>query len=271
MIAIAFVIPCLIFSFYNSTNTILSDWNTNKEVTIFLSDEVNLAQAESLRTQLAKQATLAQVTLVTREQALTDFKQKTDLGPVIENLSSNPLPHILIASLEENVTGLASMQEVKQQLAQMKQVEHVELDILWIEKIQAALDTFLKILWITCIILAAAIALIISNVIRWEVSSRNEELEIIRLLGGTDAYVRRPFLYSGFWLGLTGAVIATIFTVLCILLLSTNMAVLSDLFGNEYKLTMLNYKHVIFLVCLGGFFGVFGAWVASMQRLRLHS
>ena len=106
------------------------------------------------------------------------------------------------------MSDIDSLKTLEKELKNLKQVQLVQFDLLWFQRLQAILDVITRIQWIVSIILLIAIALIIANVIRWEVAARHSEIEIIKMVGASDAYVRRPFLYSGFWLGLSGSIAA---------------------------------------------------------------
>lgn len=271
MIAIAFIIPIVIYLLFSTAESVVTQSQANKQVTLFLLPSTSLEAATDLSARLDKRADLYNVQLTNRTDALETFKQQSDLDSIIDSLNSNPLPHIITANINNQFDDTDSLKILKAELEAIKQIDQVEIDLLWIQKLESILNLFFMVLWITCIILSAAVGLIITNVIRWEVSSRANELEIMRLLGGTDSYVRRPFLYSGLWLGFIGAAFAIIVLQLCTLLLDGSFTKIQALFSSTLQITSLSLAQTILLLSLGSLFGIIGAWIAATRYLKANT
>ena len=234
----------------------------------FLRTDANLQQAQTLRDQVAARPDIADAQVIDKKQALQDFKQRTNLGTITDSLPSNPIPHLIIINPKDSVADLVALKKLQTDLRNLKQVEYVQFDLIWIQRIQATLEVLFRILWIITIVLLATVGLIITNVIRWEVASRHEELEIIRLVGGTDAYVRRPFLYSGFWLGFIGAAFAVLIVKISGWFVNLAIDQLAKLYDSDIQLLSLPVSLMALMLFLGGVFGAAGAWVAVNQKLR---
>ena len=268
MISIAFTIPAAIYVLFNSVDNLASLWGNDRQITLFLNTETSLAKARNLKTDLLKRTDISDVRVINREDALTEFKQETSLGSIVDNLPDNPIPHLIVVEPAENLSGLTFLQHLQTELENIPAVDHVQFDLIWIQRVQAMLDVAFRVLWVITFLLLSAVGLIIANVIRWEVVSRHDEIEIIRLVGGTDAYVRRPFLYSGFWLGFFGAAIAVIVIILSGWIIGQAVNRLSTLVENGFQLEPLSLEGIVVLLLLGGIFGAGGAWFAVSQRLK---
>ena len=268
MISIAFTIPAAIYVLFNSAQTLASSWGNEKQITLFLRNDVNLQAAKVLRDKLVKRIDIETVSVISKDEALQEFKQQSNLGTIADSLPSNPIPHIVVANLSKSVTELSDLQKLRDELQKLAQVEIVQFDLVWIQRLQSILEILFRVLWIITILLLAAVGLIIANVIRWEVASRHDELEIIRLVGGTDAYVRRPFLYSGFWLGLLGAGLAILIVKASGLIIGNSVQKLMAVYASEIQLASLPAGLMGLILVLGGLFGTGGAWIAVRQRLR---
>lgn len=268
MIAIAFIIPVIIFLLFSSADVIVKQAQANKQITVFLLPSTDLHAARSVSERLLKRADLYNVKLTNKTDALNTFKEQSNLDSIIDNLSNNPLPHIITANIENQFDDSDSLHTLKTELESIEQIDQVELDLLWIQKLESLLSLFFKVLWIACLILSAAVGLIIANVIRWELSSRASELEIMRLLGGTDAYVRRPFIYSGCWLGFLGASLAVAVLQLCTLFLASPFRNIQQLFNSSLQIESLSLTQVLLLLLLGILFGAIGAWIAATHHLK---
>ncbi len=268
MISIAFTIPAAIYVLFNSAQTLAASWSNEKQITLFLRNDVNLQSAKALRDKLAKRTDIESVSVISKDQALQEFKQQSNLGTIADSLPDNPIPHIVIATPAKSVTELSALENLRNELQQLAKVEIVQFDLIWIQRLQSMLEILFRVLWIITILLLAAVGLIIANVIRWEVASRHEELEIIRLVGGTDAYVRRPFLYPGFWLGLLGAGVAVLIVKISGLIIGSSVQKLMTVYASDIQLASLPAGLVVLILVLGGLFGAGGAWIAVRQRLR---
>jgi cell division transport system permease protein len=268
MIAIAFIIPMVIYLLFSSADNVVKQSQENKQITLFLLPSSKLETAADLSKRLEQRADLYNVQLINKTAALATFKEQSGLGSIIDNLSNNPLPHIITANIDGQFDDAESLLTLKSELENLDEVDQVALDLLWIQKLESILDLFFKVLGIACMILSAAVGLIIANVIRWEVSSRASELEIMRLLGGTDAYVRRPFLYSGLWLGFLGALLAIFTLQVCSLLLASSFNNLQQLFTSTMQITSFSFSQIVLLLILGSLFGITGAWIAATRYLK---
>ena len=268
MISVAFIIPAAVYVLFGSADNLAKHWSNDKQITLFLRTDTTLQQVQILRDKLAARPDIANAEVIDKKQALEDFKQQTNLGAITDSLPSNPIPHLIIANPKENITELASLQKLQTDLRNLPQVDFVQFDLIWVQRVQITLEILFRLLWIITIILLAAVGLIIANVIRWEVASRHEELEIIRLVGGTDAYVRRPFLYSGFWLGFIGAGFAVIIVKISGWLINHSIDRLAKLYDSDIQLLSLPISLMTLMLFLGGVFGAAGAWLAVNQKLQ---
>lgn len=268
MISIAFIIPAAVYVLFNSVDKLTQHWSSDKQITLFLSNDANLQQAQSLRDKLLARPDIATASVINKEEALKEFKKHTNLGSITDSLPTNPIPHLVIANPNQSLTEFKALQLLYDDLRDVNLVEHVQFDLIWVQRLQATISILYRVLWIITILLLAAVFLIIANVIRWEVASRHDELEIIRLVGGSDAYVRRPFLYSGFWLGLVGATVAIVMVKISGWIIGHSLKQLIMLYSDKAQLASLPAGLVILMLLLGGLFGAAGAWVAVRQRLQ---
>jgi len=268
MIAIALSIPMSMYVVFSSAQQLTNQWNSDKQITLFLADNISYPQAQQLAESIASKEEIANASAINKEAALNEFKQQMGLDSIAENLPQNPLPHLIIANPETSLSDFESLQSLEDELRNLKQVQQVQFDLLWFQRLQAMLAVVNRIQWITSIVLLLAIGLIIANVIRWEVTSRHAEIEIIKLVGASDNYVRRPFLYSGFWLGLVGSVMALIIVSISSLLIQQSTTKLASLFGSDFQLTSLSLGLAGLIIIIASLLGVGAAWIAVTHKLK---
>ena len=268
MISIAFIIPAAVYVVFNSMDKLTHHWSNDNQITLFLRSDATLQQAKSLRDKLLARPDIATSSVVDKEKALLQFKERSNLATITDSLPANPIPHLVVANPKDSLVELGALQLLYNDLLELTIVDHVQFDLIWIQRLQTTINTLYRVLWILTALLLAAVFLIIANVIRWEVASRHDELEIIRLVGGSDAYVRRPFLYSGFWLGTIGAAMAIVIVKISGWIIGNSLEQLLSLYSDEAQLASLPVNLMILMLVLGGLFGSVGAWVAVRQRLQ---
>ncbi len=268
MIAIALSIPMGIYIFFSSAQQLTQQWDGDKQITIFLNDDITLSQAQSLAKELKNTANVLDTRVLDKQQALTDFKQQMGLNSLSSDLPDNPLPHLIIIDPQLALSDINSLKELEAELNNTPQVQLVQFDLIWFQRLQAILDMVKQIQWLVSIVLLLAIALIIANVIRWEVSARHSEIEIIKLVGASDAYVRRPFLYSGLWLGIGGSLLAILIVSISTWLVRLKTDQLALLFDSEFKLSSLSVSLCMLIVAFISIVGIAASWVAVTHKLK---
>lgn len=271
MIAIALSIPMSLYVVFSSVQQLTNQWDNDKQITLFLKDSVSYSEAEKIANSITEKDVIANAYAINKNTALDEFKLQMGLDSIAENLPDNPLPHLVIANPESSISDLESLQSLELELSNLKQVQQVQFDLIWFQRLQAILNVINRIQWIVSIVLLLAIGLIIANVIRWEVTSRHSEIEIIKLVGASDTYVRRPFLYSGFWLGLIGSVVALIIVTICSWLIQQSTSKLSALFGSDFQLTSLSIGLAGLIILTASLLGIGAAWVAVTHKLKSYS
>ena len=211
---------------------------------------------------------IAQVQFVSRQQALAEFKRNSGFAEAMQALQDNPLPHLLLVQPVLGQGGSEGIQALVQQLGQHIEVEVAQLDMDWIKRLYSILDFLQRGAWLLAIILSLAVLLIVGNTIRLAIENRREEIIIIKLIGGTNGFIRRPFLYTGFWYGLFGALIALLIITATLLLLSGPLQELSLLYNKTLILSVLDLQTSLYLLFAGIVLGLAGSWLAVGRHLR---
>jgi len=271
MIAIALSIPISLYVFFSSVQQLTNEWDSDKQITLFLNDNVSLTKANSLVEEIINFNFVASANVINKQQALDEFNKRMGMGTLSSQLADNPLPHLIIIEPSDTVSDITHLESLKDQLNDLKQVQLVQFDLLWFQRLQAILEVISRIQWLVGSVLILAIALIIINVINWEVSARHSEIEIVKLVGATDAYVRRPFLYSGLWLGMIGSIIAIIIVTMSTWLIEIKTTQLSALFNAEFELASLSAGLCLLIILFLSFLGVTASWVAVTHRLKQYT
>jgi cell division transport system permease protein len=206
------------------------------------------------------------VQLVSAADALTEFREVSGLGEVLDTLETNPLPHTLIVRPTEAATG-EQLAGIGSELDDQPDVDIVKIDTQWVERLNAILDFLNRVVIIATVLLVAAVIIVIGNTIRLDIQNRRDEIEVLKLLGASDGFVRRPFLYIGLWYGLIGGFVALLLMIIGGWLLTAPLERLIGLYESELSLLGLDMGSALTMVAGGVIAGWGGAWMAVSRHL----
>jgi cell division transport system permease protein len=266
VIGVAIALPTSLWLVLDNVAAVSARLDSPGGLSAFLAAETELDVAEELAAELRDSADVVAVRVLPREAALAEFVQRAGLEDVAASLPDNPLPHLLLLEPASDDPALA--QRVAADLLARPEVDEVVLDTLWLERLQRLMALGRRAVQLLAVLLLAAVVLVLGNTIRVAIESRREEIEVIKLVGGSDAFVRRPLLYAGLWYGLGGGVVAALLLLLGVLLLAPPVALVADAYGSPFRLQGLGLVDSLQLILTGGALGLAGAWLASARHLR---
>ena len=265
VIAIALVVPAGLRVMVDNARALSGTWEGVADFTVYLEMSVDEESARALVERVEQRPDVNQAELVARSDALEEFRAYSGFGEALDLLEENPLPHTLVvrpasagADLETLVADLNALQETAL----------VQLDTAWLERLRAILELARRVVDVTTVLLSLAVIAIIGNTIRLEISNRREEIEIVKLVGGSDGYIRRPFLYLGLCYGIGAGVLAALIIALGLGLVSAPARALMELYGSSYRLAGLGVRDTALLLGVGAFLGWAGAGIAVARHLR---
>lgn len=267
VIAITLALPAALNLIVKNVAAISGGWEDALDFSVFLEESVTVSEAEGLMRLIEQRADVAAVELVTAEQALADFKAQSGFGGALDQLSKNPLPHTLIVRPSPANTS-ESMILLREELASLPETELVQIDTDWVQRFHAILDIVSQSILFGSALLGAAIIVIIGNTIRLEIQNRREEIEVTKLIGASNAFVRRPFLWSGFWFGILGALLAIGLVQYGFALLRPEVDRLASLYQSDISVLTLSGSEAIGLMLIGTSLGLVGSWLAAARHMR---
>jgi cell division transport system permease protein len=267
VIGIALSLPAGLRVAVNNGRLLAGSWEHAQDFTVYLKMEVSANNAAALAEQIRSRSDVASVTLINRSDALEDFKRYSGFGDVLRALDTNPLPHALVVRPQTDLGGDQSLGGLAEELDGLDGTELVQLDTAWVDRFRAMLDISRRAVDLATALLALAVVVVIGNTIRLEINNRRREIEVTKLVGGSNGFIRRPFLYLGFWYGLGGGLLAWILITVGLTALSAPVAQLAGLYTSNFALTGLPWLESLVLVGGGGVLGWFGAGVAASRHL----
>lgn len=266
VIGIALALPAGLRVMVSNISTMSDSWDAAADFTIYLEMTVDETRANELARNIEQRTDVRRAILIDRAQALVEFQNYSGFGEALETLQVNPLPHALIISPTGGSTSDVS--ELAMALEGMEETALVQLDTAWVKRLRSILELVLRVVDIVTVLLGFGVIIVIGNTIRLEINNRQDEIEVIKLVGGSNGYVRRPFLYSGFWYGFGGGIVA-ILTIWGVLgLVNSPARALAELYDSSYRLIGLNFMETLMLLGTGGILGWAGAAIATARHLR---
>lgn len=208
------------------------------------------------------------VTVKTADESLEEFKQASGFGDALAALESNPLPHHLVVRPSPRASSPADIESLRRYFAAFPEVEIVQLDLDWVRRLHSLLDVLARLLYVTMAVLGLGVLAVIGNTIRLEIQQRRPEIEVTKLVGGSNAFVRRPFLYAGVFYGLGGGLLAALLVAGAVAYLSRAVSELSAQYGGQFQLEGLGLQGLGLLLAVGAVLGWLGALISTGRHLR---
>ena len=267
VIAVTLAIPAALNLAIKNFAAISSGWDDALDFSVFLKPGISAGEAETLASLITQRADVDEVRLITAEEALAEFKEQSGFGAALDHLPDNPLPHTLVVRPSPANTP-ESMILLREELDGLPETELVQVDTEWVQRFHAILEIVQQAILIGAGLLGAAIIVVIGNTIRLEIQNRRDEIEVTKLIGASNAFVRRPFLWSGFWFGLFGSLFALGLVQYGLYLLRPTVARLAGLYDSGVSMLTLDLRDSLLIIAIGVTLGLAGSWLAAARHMR---
>jgi cell division transport system permease protein len=238
------------------------------ELSVFLKKSVDLDAARAVAHDIEGRPGVAAVEVIPADAALQSLREQAGFGDALTALDGNPLPHALIVRPAEGHATPTEIEALGGQLRALPQAELVQEDLQWVRRFHALLEIVRRAVLVAGLVLAAAVLVVVGNTIRLDIQGRRDEIVIIKLIGGSDGFVRRPFLYAGMWYGLAGGLIAAAIVTGSVLAIREPVERLASLYNSDFSLQAPGAALEAALVAIGGVLGWAGSWIAAARHLR---
>ena len=266
-IAIALTLPSTLGLAIQSLSGITGELSGAVDVTVYFKQDVPLDKARQLATSLKQRSGIARVDLIPADEALKEFRVQSGFGAALDVLEGNPLPHALDVRPKADAADPERMESLRRYLTAWPEVELVQVDSEWVQRLNAILDLLRRLVLGTAVLLGVGVLAVVGNTIRLEIYNRRAEIEVTKLVGGSNAFVRRPFLYTGLFYGVLGALLASGLVWLALYLLDAPVARLASSYGSSFRLLLPGPRELGLLLGAGAVLGIVGAWLAAARHL----
>lgn len=267
VIGIALSLPVGLSIALDNVDRLSASWQSPSQISLFLEQEHSEKDAQVLVSELERRADIQLATLVSREQALEEFREQSGFADVLDSLENNPLPNLVLVSPARGVEGDA-LGELRESLLEHPHVSEAVLDMAWLQRLNQLMELGRRAVLAVGGMLVLGVLLILGNTIRLAIESRRDEIVIVKLVGGSNAFVRRPFLYTGLWYGVGGGLLAAIVVALALWFMGEPVSRLTQLYDSTFRIQGLGIMGGLNLVILGGLLGLAGAWLAVGRHLK---
>lgn len=267
VIGIALALPAVFFVGLHNLQRVTTAWAGASTMSVYLSDQASDQQGRELLSWVETRPGVLDVRYVSAEEALEEFGRLSGFADTLANLSANPLPASLVVTLLLSSDNQQQSLDLQAQLKLRSEVELVQIDMQWVARLGAMLGLAGRLTLALALLLGLGVLLVTVNTIRLAIESRRKEIVVAKLVGATDAFVRRPFLYTGLWYGLGGGLLACCLLFACVAMLAPPVEALAALYSSSFMLVGLSPGDSVSLLLGGALLGWAGAWLAVSRHL----
>ncbi len=268
VIAIALALPAGLQIMLDNGKSLSQSWDGASRISLYLTIDLKERQTKQLADNIRQNLAVERVDIILPEMALADFSARSGFADAIAELDSNPLPPTLVVQPRSSHTSPAASEKLLAEFLKFPEVEQAHLDLDWVRKLYALLQLAEKAATALGVALGLAVLLIVGNTIRLSVQNRREEIEVVKLVGATDAFIRRPFLYTGFWYGLLAGFLCWIILEISLIWLQDPVANLAGLYQSQFAISGLNINQSLQLIGISCGLGLLGSWLSVGRHIR---
>jgi len=268
LVGVALSLPSGLYLLLSNADSVRADWQGSAQITLYLKSQTSRAAGQQLAVSIAKDQRVMSADYTSAEKALADFEKLSGIEGITAGFAKNPLPASVAVVLAEQTDLPAVSRELLASYSQMPEVAEAQLDQQWLARLYQLMQVAGRLAWALASLLAIAIVLVIGNTIRLSIENRRDEILIVKLSGGTNAYVQRPFLYYGLLFGLGGGLSCMLILLAIYFWIAPPLSALGQAYGSSFALQGPSWLDGLLLLFFASLLGIIGAWVAVVRHLR---
>ena len=268
VLGLSITLPSTLYIMVKNTEKITAGWEQASEISLFLKPDISAASSQQLVARLNTWEEIDSVVFIPADDALKEFQHLSGLGDAIAYLQSNPLPDVvLVTPIDKHATPNAA-KTLLDKLKQQREVDIGKLDIEWLERLYAVIDIASDLVTFIGILLFFAVVLIIGNTIRLNILNKHDEIVVMKLVGATDAFIHRPFLYTGFWYGLLGGLMAWFAVIIILWWMDSSIETFAAMYQKDFNITGLTGTALLTMLGLSITLGLLGSLISVQRHVR---
>ena len=266
VIGIALALPVGLNVALDNVSQVSAGWDSPAQISLFLQAEVSPDRLRELEGEMGARQDVSKTRVISRDEALDEFRTLSGFADVLASLQENPLPDLILVTPDAALDGPA-VSALREELQGNSDVAEAVLDMEWLQRLNSLMALSRRLVVAIGCMLVVGVMLILGNTIRLAIEGRRDEIVIVKLVGGSNGFVRRPFLYTGLWYGVGGGVLAALLVSAALWSLEKPISDLAMLYESAFQLSGLGVMGSLNLVILGGLLGLAGAWLAVSRHL----
>ncbi|MDP1771614.1 MAG: permease-like cell division protein FtsX [Methylobacter sp.] len=240
----------------------------SNQISLFLKDDISEARTNKFVNSIKQNPDVQDVKLITKEQALAEFQSYSGFGEAIKALEKNPLPVVIQVQPKNSLENEQALQALLEDFSRSAEVDFAQLDMQWVKRLKSIMEVVRCGVFLLSLLLGAGVLFITANTIRLELYNRRDEIVIAKLVGATNGFICRPFLYGGFWIGFFSGVAAWFIVTVIMLILRQPVETLSRLYDSAFHVLFLGFTETLALLFISSVLGVVGSWIVLHFQLR---
>ncbi|WJG09134.1 permease-like cell division protein FtsX [Aliiglaciecola sp. LCG003] len=268
VLGLSITLPSTFYILVKNAEHIADGWEQASEITLFLQKDIKPKDSAQLVTRLGLWSEIDSVSFIPADQGLKEFQQLSGLGDALDYLSENPLPDVVLVKPLAKYSSPTAAKLLLEKLRNERFVEQGKLDIKWLERLHGFLSIAKELIYAVALLLFLAVVLIIGNTIRLNILSRRDEILVMKLVGATDAFIHRPFMYTGFWYGLLGGLMAWFAVLILLWWMGGSIDALTAKYDKNFDLTGMNLEALLVMLGVSVFLGLAGSMISVHRHVR---
>ncbi len=268
VIAISLTLPSVCYMVYKNVHQAASQYYPSPQITVYLDKALDDNAAAQVVGQLQAEQGVDKVNYLSREEALGEFRNWSGFGGALDMLEENPLPAVAVVIPKLDFQGTESLNTLRDRITRINGIDEVRMDDSWFARLAALTGLVGRVAAMIGVLMVAAVFLVIGNSVRLSIFARRDTINVQKLIGATDGFILRPFLYGGALLGFTGAFLSLILSEILVMRLSSAVTEVAQVFGTKFDISGLGFDECLLLLLVCSMIGWVAAWLATVQHLR---
>jgi cell division transport system permease protein len=268
VLGISLALPATLHLFVKNAQQVSEQWDSASQITLFLKLSINDKSAQNLVKRLKLYPEVSDVQYISAKKALKEFKILSGFGRSLEYLETNPLPATVLVTPTKRSSQSDAANELLAKLTQEREVDQGKLDLEWLTRLEAMANLIKDIVSGVALLLCVSVVLIVGNTIRLAILSQQDAIAIMKLVGATDSFIQRPFLYSGIWYGIFGGLLSWLAVSLLAHYLSSAIGKLTDLYQSDFQLQGLAFSEALMLIAFAVLLSLMGSYISVRKHIR---
>lgn len=268
VLGISLSLPATLQLFVKNANTVTEQWQSASQISLYLKLTTSEKSAENFVSRIRLYPEISQVEYISSKQALVNFRQSSGFGSALDYLSKNPLPATILVTPTQRASQVHAAEELLNKLLKEREVDQGKLDLEWLTRLTAITKLIEDIVFSVALLLCGSVVLIIANTIRLAILGQKDAIAVMKLVGATDSFIQRPFLFAGIWYGVLGGLFACLMVTILAQYLSSAIERITEVYQQSFHLTMLSWSELGLMILFAVTLGLVGSYVSVRRHIR---